>query len=149
MDARPQRSARPAATAVVVLALLAWTSAAGRSSAGTTVRAALGARATDRETVRIAAAGDIACASAPYGASAPDRCQYDETSDLLVGKGFARVLALGDNQYDVGAYRAYLNFYDPWWDAWSAGRALSPATTSTTRTRPRGPPATSGTSATA
>jgi hypothetical protein len=88
--------------------------AAGRSWADGIVGAKIGALAP-AERVRIAAAGDIACQSHPYDVSSPDNCQYDDTSELLVGGGFARVLALGDNQYDVGAYRAYLDFYDPWW----------------------------------
>ncbi len=65
--------------------------------------------------VRVAAAGDIACASPPYPAAQVDRCQYDDTSDLLTADDIDLVLALGDNQYDRGAYRAYSTYYDAWW----------------------------------
>jgi len=65
--------------------------------------------------VRIAAAGDIACASSPNGRGDPDHCQYDDSARLLAHRGFERILALGDNQYDVGAYGAYLDYYDRWW----------------------------------
>ena len=84
------------------------TSTTPASSGSTPARAAASG-------IKIAAAGDIACASAPHGASDPDHCQYDATSKLLVHEGFARILALGDNQYDVGAYDAYLHYYDAWW----------------------------------
>jgi Calcineurin-like phosphoesterase len=117
-DARTRRRpARLAMAALVPAALVAslWTSPQP-SSADAGIGASVGSRAgAGADSVRIAAAGDIACQADPYGSSSPDNCQYDETSDLLVGKGFARVLALGDNQYDVGAYGAYISFYDPWW----------------------------------
>ncbi|HEY3264368.1 MAG TPA: metallophosphoesterase [Actinomycetota bacterium] len=117
-DARTRRRpARLAMAALVPAALVAslWTSPQP-SSADARIGASVGSRAgAEADSVRIAAAGDIACQADPYGSSSPDNCQYDETSDLLVGKGFARVLALGDNQYDVGAYSAYISFYDPWW----------------------------------
>jgi hypothetical protein len=77
-------------------------------------------RAANSTPIRIAAAGDIACAADPYGSADRSRCQYDQTSNLFVGKGFTRVLTLGDNQYDRGAYRAYKRFYGRGW-----GRAKS------------------------
>lgn len=109
------RSSFAACAALVSLALVstagADANAPGRDGA---IGAELGSRAPS-SSIRIAAAGDIACQSDPNGSSDPDHCQYDDTSDLLVGKGFARILALGDNQYDRGAYTAYLDFYDGWW----------------------------------
>jgi len=67
----------------------------------------------------IAAAGDIACdpASTSFngGLGTSTACQEQPTSNLLVGQGFAAVLALGDNQYDCGGYNAFLQSYDPTW----------------------------------
>jgi hypothetical protein len=68
-----------------------------------------------KTTYVIGAAGDIACASDPNGKSNPDACQYDDTSDLLHDSGLTRVLALGDDQYDTGAYADFRDYYDPWW----------------------------------
>ena len=73
----------------------------------------------------IAAAGDIACQNAPYGSGSPANCQYDDTARLIDGADLARVLLLGDNQYEVGAFAAYMSYFDPTW-----GRAkpnLAPA----------------------
>jgi hypothetical protein len=61
---------------------------------------------------RIAAAGDIACASSSVGTSS---CHQAATSNLLVNGGFTGVLTLGDNQYEAGALSAYTTFYDPTW----------------------------------
>jgi len=65
----------------------------------------------------IAAAGDIACDpnDPSVGGDVSTECQQRATSDLLVGAGFASVLALGDNQYACGGYNAYLQSYDPTW----------------------------------
>jgi hypothetical protein len=67
--------------------------------------------------VWIGAAGDVACGSPPDPTD-PDRCQYDETADLLAG--LTGVLVLGDSQYDTGDYGAFLRYYRPTW-----GRFLS------------------------
>jgi hypothetical protein len=61
----------------------------------------------------VAAAGDIACL--PGRAVTATQCQQQATSDLLVGAGYHNVLALGDNQYDVGTLSNYLGSYDPTW----------------------------------
>jgi hypothetical protein len=108
--ARVRRGLAPVALGLALVA----TGCARPASAEGAVGAEIGVRAPV-SSIRIAAAGDIACASGPYDSSDPDHCQYDDTSDLLVGKGFARVLALGDDQYDRGAYAAFLDYYDPWW----------------------------------
>jgi acid phosphatase type 7 len=65
----------------------------------------------------VAAAGDIACdpSDPSVGGDGSTECQQQATSDLLVGKGFASVLALGDNEYACGGYNAYLQSYDPTW----------------------------------
>lgn len=60
----------------------------------------------------IAAAGDIACNSNNPG---PETCRHRFTSDLLIGSGLAKVLTLGDNQYEIGRlseFRAY--FHSTW-----------------------------------
>jgi acid phosphatase type 7 len=71
------------------------------------------------EGVRVAAAGDIAC---DPGSSAFDggqgsglECRQLATSNLLVGSGYAAVLALGDIQYEEGGDAAFTASYDPSW----------------------------------
>ena len=72
----------------------------------------------------IAAAGDIACA--PTGTPNADPnfnngdgqngfCSQKHTSDLLVGAGLDRVLALGDNQYARGTAAEFQGSYAPSW----------------------------------
>ena len=63
----------------------------------------------------IAAAGEIACASAPPSATDLDHCRYDETARLVRPGSLSAVLALGDNQYETGSYEDYATYYDPWW----------------------------------
>jgi PKD repeat protein len=67
----------------------------------------------------ISAAGDIACdpTMAGYngGNGTATDCRQKATSDLLVGAGLAKVLALGDNQYLCGGYDAFLQSYEPTW----------------------------------
>ena len=62
----------------------------------------------------IAAAGEIACASAPPEQD-QDHCRYDETARLVRPGDLNAVLALGDNQYETGSYQDYATYYDPWW----------------------------------
>jgi acid phosphatase type 7 len=68
---------------------------------------------------RVAAAGDIACdpASSSFddGVGTGLRCRQLATSDLLVGRGYAAVLALGDLQYEEGAFAAFLASYARSW----------------------------------
>jgi acid phosphatase type 7 len=59
----------------------------------------------------IAAAGDISCGSA----AKPETCHQVATSDLLVGRGLAAVLTLGDNQYETGTLTAFQSWYEPSW----------------------------------
>ena len=67
----------------------------------------------------IAVAGDIACADtdAAYngGAGTATACQQRATSNLLIGAGYAAVLALGDNQYNSGSLTQFNAVYDPTW----------------------------------
>jgi hypothetical protein len=69
--------------------------------------------------VTIAAAGDIACdPSSSFfngGLGSGLNCRQKATSDLLVGAGYSAVLALGDIQYEDGAYSKFLASYDPSW----------------------------------
>ena len=68
---------------------------------------------------KIAAAGDIACdpASGSFngGLGAGLECRQRATSDLLAGAGYEAVLALGDVQYEDGAFSKYGASYDPSW----------------------------------
>jgi hypothetical protein len=59
----------------------------------------------------VAAAGDIACG----GASGSATCRQMATSDLVLALRPTAVLALGDTQYELGAYRDFLDFYAPSW----------------------------------
>ncbi|MDP9399988.1 MAG: hypothetical protein M3P39_03365 [Actinomycetota bacterium] len=67
----------------------------------------------------VAAAGDIACDPAATafngGAGTSTECRQRAVSDLLVGQGLARVLTLGDHQYEDDAYAKYLKSFDPSW----------------------------------
>ena len=67
----------------------------------------------------IAAAGDIACdPNSPYfngGLGMVGKCRQKATSDLLVNAGLTAVLALGDNQYENGAYSKFQASYHPTW----------------------------------
>jgi hypothetical protein len=65
-----------------------------------------------RDDPVIAAAGDIACASAT---PTPTTCHQQATSDLLVAMPLTAVLTLGDDQYEKGALGAYQAFYGPTW----------------------------------
>lgn len=100
------RSARFAGAAFAALAVVA---AVGLVQAG---------RSATTNPV-IAAAGDIACdpttAAFANGRGTATECRERATSDLLVAGRYAAVLALGDDQYDTGAYAAYLRSYAPSW----------------------------------
>src|SRR5262245_49673646 len=76
--------------------------------------------APNRNRYVIGAAGDIACEREALGSAAPALCQYDDTAKLIRGTGLAEILLLGDNQYEVGAYAAYTNYFHPTW-----GRAFA------------------------
>jgi PKD repeat protein len=64
----------------------------------------------------VLAAGDIACR--PGQAVTATQCQQQSTSDLLMGSSSrSRVLALGDEQYETGAYADFMapGAYDSTW----------------------------------
>jgi chitodextrinase len=67
----------------------------------------------------IAAAGDIACdnqdAGFNSGNGSATRCRQKYTSNLLVNAGLAKVLTLGDNQYDSSSADELAASYDPSW----------------------------------
>jgi acid phosphatase type 7 len=67
----------------------------------------------------IAAAGNIACdprsPSFNRGLGTANECRQRYTSDLLVGRGLAGVLTLGDAQYECGGYAAYRQAFHPTW----------------------------------
>jgi acid phosphatase type 7 len=69
--------------------------------------------------IKIAAAGDIACdpASSSFngGLGVGLACRQRATSDLLVGAGYESVLALGDVQYEDGAFSKFGASYDQSW----------------------------------
>jgi hypothetical protein len=64
------------------------------------------------ESPVIAAAGDIACDTVVATATT---CAQKATSDLLVNRGLAGVLALGDLQYENGELANFDAYYDPTW----------------------------------
>jgi hypothetical protein len=67
----------------------------------------------------IAAAGDIACDPADgdfaAGNGSATRCRQKYTSDLLVSGDLAKVLLLGDNQYDSAKASAFQTAFEPSW----------------------------------
>jgi hypothetical protein len=67
----------------------------------------------------VAAAGDIACDPASTyfngGAGANGLCQQQATSDLLLDPQVAKVLVLGDAQYEDATLSGFRASYDPSW----------------------------------
>jgi hypothetical protein len=64
----------------------------------------------------IAAAGDIACSPSEQRANTSAvACQMLATSNLLIGKNFKAVLALGDLQYPAGTLADFQATYAPTW----------------------------------
>ncbi|WP_051324687.1 metallophosphoesterase [Candidatus Solirubrobacter pratensis] len=72
----------------------------------------------------VLAVGDVACdPSDPNfnaGNGTATACRQKATSDLIVGQAFDAVLALGDQQYETGAFSAYQTVYDPTWGRFKA-----------------------------
>jgi len=69
-------------------------------------------------SVKIAAAGDIAC---PPGYTVTARtCQQGATARLISSNGASAVLPLGDLQYDAGSLTGFNNSYDRNWGAYNA-----------------------------
>jgi acid phosphatase type 7 len=63
----------------------------------------------------VVAAGDIACGTSELSAAGASSCRSGATSELLVGKRFAKVLALGDEQYPCGSLTDFERVYGPSW----------------------------------
>ncbi len=61
-------------------------------------------------TVRIAAVGDIACKDPPKNNRSV--CQYDDVADAIARGDYDAFLALGDDQYEYGRYRDFVENYD-------------------------------------
>jgi hypothetical protein len=103
----------------LILALLSACSAAPSISIGE--RSGATARSgSDRASapllksaLLVVAAGDIACDAEPR--TDGDACRYGDTSRLIDGRGVDAVLALGDEQYDVGGYGAFVDHFGPTW----------------------------------
>jgi acid phosphatase type 7 len=74
--------------------------------------------------VTIAAAGDIACDPANSnfnnGLGKNNACMQQATADLIGGKDFSAVIALGDNQYYCGGLSAFQQSYDLSWGAFKS-----------------------------
>jgi hypothetical protein len=64
-------------------------------------------------TPTIAAAGDIACP--PFTSPTAVSCQQQATSDLLIDRGYHRILTLGDTQYNKGTLAEFTGSFDPTW----------------------------------
>jgi hypothetical protein len=88
-------------------------SAAAVSDAAAPSNGAFPSVAALKSRLLVVAAGDIACDAEPR--TNGDACRYGDTARLIDGRGVDAVLALGDEQYDVGAYRAFLDHFDPTW----------------------------------
>ncbi|MGE5459724.1 MAG: metallophosphoesterase [Solirubrobacterales bacterium] len=102
-----------------VLVLTAWTALSTVTTVPISSRPAVAEPPMNaRARLTIAAAGDIVCQGDP--GSDPSTCRYDDTADLVVGQGFTKILLLGDDQYETGAFRAFQTWFDPTW-----GRAFS------------------------
>jgi hypothetical protein len=61
-------------------------------------------------TVTIAAVGDIACKDPPKNNRSV--CQYDDVAAAITRGDYDAFLALGDDQYEYGRYRDFLDNYD-------------------------------------
>lgn len=77
------------------------------------------------DSVRIAAAGDIAC-EPPYSPTATT-CRHAATAaSIQKRRGIAAVLTLGDNQYEQGRLHQFQQSYDPTWGAFKAKTRPTP-----------------------
>jgi hypothetical protein len=116
------RELKAAAVALVAVAASGLGSAAGATPVRTHVAMAHTSSAGDPV---IAAAGDIACDPSDSGwnggKGTSSRCKEMATSDMILAEpSIDAVLALGDNQYQCGGYRAYLQSFDPSWGRFKA-----------------------------
>jgi Calcineurin-like phosphoesterase len=103
-------------SAAVVLAVTGLVAGSASTASAIHVRAS----ATAGPDPLIAAAGDIACdpsfSKFHDGQGTSSACRAKATGDLvLANTAIDAVLALGDNQYQCGGYKAYLQSFDPAW----------------------------------
>ena len=72
----------------------------------------------------VLAGGDVACdtSSANFngGSGTATACRQKATTDLIMGQAFDAVLALGDQQYETGAFSAYQAVYGSTWGRFKA-----------------------------
>ena len=117
--ARPRREVTAALTALSAAttyhARVVVTSATGSVASRDTVFTT----SPDLHTVRIAAAGDIACdPSSPFfnaGAGTAVDCHQRGVSDAILAGHYDAVLPLGDVQYESGSAAELAASYDPSW----------------------------------
>ena len=121
-----KRQAIACAVLLPTLAVPAATATPGSAASGggsdgqhpASVSADLGTERNRKHPV-VKAAGDIACSPADShyngGKGEPGWCRQRATSDLLSGPRVARVLTLGDNQYEEGTLGAFRTSYHPSW----------------------------------
>ena len=107
MSLRPPGMALAQGLVVVLLASGASVPAAGAQPSSV--------QRTGDRGVKIVAAGDIACL--PGAATTATTCRQGATARLAARLDPTAVLALGDTQYDVGAFSAYRHSYDLTWGA--------------------------------
>jgi hypothetical protein len=89
------------------------------SAAGTIIGADVAFATPSDPTVRVAAAGDIACDPTYIafngGAGTPTECQQKSVSDAIIAGSYDAVLPLGDEQYNSGTAKQFAASYDPSW----------------------------------
>ncbi len=108
---RPVRAAISGLCLVVVSGLLL---ASGSPSLGSQATPTDGNRPAGRvAAVRVAAAGDVACA--PGQGPRRTACRQPATARLIQRLGVDKVLALGDLQYEKGSYAGFSGSYDASW----------------------------------
>ncbi len=115
----PRRSASAGLTALsaatVYHARVVVASAVGTAASPDAAFATL----ADLRSVRVAAAGDIACdpTSSAFngGAGTATECHQRGVSDAILAGGYDAVLPLGDVQYDSGTAAEFAASYDPSW----------------------------------
>jgi hypothetical protein len=97
-------------SAVVRLSSLLAVAVLTSSATSASVVSAAPPRAEAVASVRIAAVGDIACKNPP--GNNRKVCRYDDVARGIAQGGYDKLLLLGDNQYEYGLYRDYVENYD-------------------------------------
>ena len=73
-----------------------------------------------QQSVRVVAAGDIACDPEMVGTTLPDLCDSDITANLIAELTPDGVLALGDIQYEHAELEHFAQVYDTTWGRFKA-----------------------------